>query len=98
MGFKFTRTTTKTETVELHVEKCIVCGEADVETRDCGYSSFNVCGVKCKKCGRSMSFNGDYTKEELIAKWNHRNGEMDDHRRVNLLREQLRELGKEPIV
>ena len=49
--FKYEETTTKKRVIVLPLEKCLQCGKTDVTTFDCGYSSFNVCGVSCNGCG-----------------------------------------------
>ena len=85
---------------ELEVKPCYQCGLTDVETfksRGC-FSSFNVCGVTCKNCKRKVSKMGDYSEEELIEYWNSVNGVLTDNQRLDILRKQLTDLGKEPIV
>lgn len=88
---------TESRTVSLKVEPCIECGGTNIKPFDCGYTSFNVCGAKCV-CGRQVSRIGDYTKRECVELWNSVNGDMDDARRVKILREQLRSLNHKPEV
>ena len=96
--FKYEETTTKKRVIVLPLEKCLQCGKTDVTTFDCGYSSFNVCGVSCNGCDRKVSKTGDYTKRELIEYWNSLNGNLSDSQKLTILRKQLKDLGKPPLV
>ena len=40
---------------KVHVASCMKCGSTDILLSDCGYSSFNYGGGKCKKCGHEVS-------------------------------------------
>lgn len=44
----------ETREVEVHVAPCIECGSTDITIADCGYSSFNKGGGKCKSCGHEV--------------------------------------------
>ena len=80
------------------IEKCIQCGNQEIQFFDCGYSSFNVCGIKCKHCDRELQLMGTYTDEMLLEHWNSVNGDLTDSDRVEALRNQIKRLGKTPIV
>ncbi|MFI5113519.1 MAG: hypothetical protein ACHP7J_00140 [Terriglobales bacterium] len=58
--------------VKMKAKPCRKCGGTDLSIWDCGYSSFNVGGVKCKKCGHEVKVSpcGCDPKEELIKAWN----------------------------
>ena len=65
-------TTTRT----VYVAPCVKCGSEDVTIDDCGYSSFNVGGGKCKSCGHSVTSSIAScfpTKKELARIWNFSN-------------------------
>lgn len=65
-------TETKTVKREIHVAPCLECGSADILLSDCGYSSFNVGGGKCKSCGHEVTKTvGTFpTMEGLASIWN----------------------------
>lgn len=96
MNYKITRQVT--EEKELPVKPCIKCGKSDIKLWDCGYSSFNVCGINCNSCDRKLSRIGDYTEEQLVEYWNSVNGVLTDSQKLNILRKQIEELGKDPLV
>ena len=54
---------------------CIKCGSKDIKIWDCGYSSFNVGGADCKKCGNKVKLDmcGCFPKNEIIDIWNKAN-------------------------
>ncbi len=57
----------------MKIEPCKECGNKDIELYDCGYSSFNCYGGKCKSCGyKSGTTTGGCspTKNEQIRLWN----------------------------
>lgn len=68
-----------TETVvvtrEIHVAPCLECGHTDILLSDSGYSSFNVGGGKCKKCGNEVSGSVSCipTMTDLASIWNAEN-------------------------
>ena len=63
---------TKTVEREIHVAPCLECGGVEIDLGDSGYSSFNVGGGKCKKCGHETTGGvGCLPKiDELAAIWN----------------------------
>lgn len=42
---------TETTTRKIYVYPCVKCGCDDIEIYNCGYSSFNCAGGKCKNAG-----------------------------------------------
>lgn len=50
----------------MKVEPCPKCGKKDLDIGDCGYSSFNVAWVQCKKCKLKHSVTGD----SAVKGWN----------------------------
>jgi hypothetical protein len=62
---------------EVNVSPCVKCGCDDIEIYNCGYSSFNCAGGKCKnpKCGHKVETGAYWNVEDsvLIAAWNKRN-------------------------
>lgn len=54
------------------LKPCRKCGSANIKISDCGYSSFNVGTVKCKKCGHNIVLSpcSCFPNNELIAAWN----------------------------
>lgn len=53
------------------IKPCSKCGSTDITVWDCGYSSFNVGGAKCKCGNESRLVNcGCYPQEEIISHWN----------------------------
>lgn len=89
---------TTTKVIELEVKPCIKCGSTEVKTYDCGYSSFNCCGVECKNCDRKVPLSGDYSEEAMIAEWNKVNGSLTDQQKLEILRNQIEKLSREPLV
>jgi hypothetical protein len=80
----------------LRLEPCPKCKKGALTPFDCGYSSFNVCGIKCS-CGYSMDRNGDWEVTDLVRAWNtlhkpHKSN-LD---RMEILRNQIKRLGKTP--
>ncbi len=72
------------------IEPCFDCGSPDINIWDCGYSSFNIGGGTCKKCGRKISGSvgwNDFKKDSLEL-WNNANG------LVHLLSVKIDELSK----
>ncbi len=53
---------------------CVKCGNKDIKIWDCGYSSFNVGGAKCK-CGNKIRLDicDCFPREDIIKSWNNRN-------------------------
>lgn len=80
----------------LNLEPCPKCKKGTLTPFDCGYSSFNVCGIKCS-CGYSMDRNGDWEVPELVKAWNTLHKPQKTERdRVVILRNQIKRLGKTP--
>lgn len=54
---------------------CIKCGSKDIQIWDCGYSSFNVGGAKCKNCENEVKLDpcDCYPKNDIIRAWNKSN-------------------------
>lgn len=54
------------------INECLACGSTDIQIFNCGYSSFNVAGGKCRKCNRECS--GDLSwsasDDQCISLWN----------------------------
>ncbi len=61
------------------IMRCIECGSTDIKIWDCGYSSFNVGGAKCNKCGNETELKccGCFPEEEIIRSWNNANPTYD---------------------
>lgn len=59
-------------TRKVEVYPCIKCGSENIEIYNCGYSSFNCAGGKCKKCGHKVETHADWDAKDsyLIASWN----------------------------
>ena len=60
----------------MKIAPCIKCGSKEIELYDCGYSSFNCGGGKCKSCGHKVSdcYLGCFpTQQELASIWNGKN-------------------------
>lgn len=66
-----------TETINrtINVYPCVKCGCDDIEIYNCGYSSFNCAGGKCKKCGHTIETGASWNAKdtELIKAWNRGN-------------------------
>ena len=56
----------------MKIKPCRKCGGTDLKIWDCGYSSFNVGGVKCNGCKHEVNVSpcGCDPKKELIRAWN----------------------------
>ena len=55
---------------------CIKCGSEDINFYNCGYSSFNVGGAKCRNCGNKIVINGIHwgaADSDLVPYWNAKN-------------------------
>lgn len=72
---------------------CRECGSLDLKYWNCGYSSFNVCGMDCKGCGYRLKENGDATEAEIIELWN--NQKRDPDKEIKGLRKAVRLLAAE---
>lgn len=75
MGTLKTTTQQQVET-EVYFAPCIECGDEDITFYNCGYSTFNVGGAKCKKCGNEVKVNGldsNASNAVLIPHWNQKN-------------------------
>ena len=68
-----------TETIQRKVEvfPCVKCGCDDIEIYNCGYSSFNCAGGKCKnpKCKNQVETGASWNEKDsvLITAWNEGN-------------------------
>ena len=71
---------TETTTRKIYVYPCVKCGCDDIEIYNCGYSSFNCAGGKCKKCGHKI---------ETGASWNAKNSEL-----IKAIAEEIKRLRK----
>lgn len=60
---------------EIYVAPCLECGSEDIQLSDSGYSSFNVGGGKCNKCGHetTTTVNCMPTMDSLAHIWNEAN-------------------------
>lgn len=65
----------ETVTRKIKVYPCIKCGSENIEIYNCGYSSFNCAGGKCKRCGYTVETHAswDVKKSSLIKAWNKEN-------------------------
>lgn len=65
----------ETVTRKIEVYPCIKCGSENIEIYNCGYSSFNCAGGKCKRCGHTVETHDswDVKKSSLIEAWNKEN-------------------------
>lgn len=52
----------------MKLKPCPKCQSVDLLNSDCGYSSFNVAYVECKKCGLKLHTGGD--APNALVKWN----------------------------
>lgn len=73
---------------------------SDIEFNDCGYSSFNCGGGKCK-CGFEsicccLSWN--VKKEGLISVWNEGVKKFNKYKKLKLGKDELKKLGVEGLV
>lgn len=50
----------------MKAKPCPKCKSEDVKIGDCGYSSFNVAWVRCKRCQLEVKVNGD----SAVDDWN----------------------------
>lgn len=93
---EITTETTKKSTVKVSLYPCPKCKKGKLIPYDCGYSSFNVCGIKCS-CGYSMSRNGDWDVKSLVSEWNkqHKPKKNKDDI-IEILRLQITRMGKVP--
>ena len=58
---------------KIKLKSCIKCGSEAIELYDCGYSSFNCGGGKCKDCGHDAhvcTLGCFPSKKELARAWN----------------------------
>ena len=60
---------------EYTIYSCIKCGSDDIVIYNCGYSSQNCAGGKCKKCGNKVETGRDWNEKDsvLIEIWNKNN-------------------------
>lgn len=63
---------TEVVTRKVEVYPCIKCGSENIEIYNCGYSSFNCAGGKCKRCGYKVETYEDWNVKNstLIKAWN----------------------------
>ncbi len=40
--------------IKKNVNRCIKCGNGEIETKDCGYNTFNPGSSKCTSCGNEV--------------------------------------------
>lgn len=73
----------------MKLRPCIKCGEKeDILVWDCGYSSFNVGGVRCGSCINETELNcGCSPKNDLIKQWNSANP--TPKRRIQILDKEI---------
>jgi hypothetical protein len=83
---------------EIEIKPCLFCGNSTFRVFDCGYTTFNVCGVECTTCKRTVSIIGDYSEEEVIERWNLVNGVLTDLQKLDILRKQIEQLGQKALV
>jgi len=85
----------------MKINRCIECGNSDIEIFECGYSSSyssNPGGGRCNKCGNKVTKYVDMNtpKEKLIEIWNEGQKPKDKHKlkeerkKTRKLRSQLR--------
>ena len=72
---KKTITERTTTTKKIYIYPCIKCECDNVDIYNCGYSSFNCAGGKCKKCGHKIETGADWDAKDsdLIKAWNRGN-------------------------
>lgn len=69
-------TETVTKTRKIKIFPCVECGNDDIDIYNCGYSSFNCAGGKCKKCGNQATYDNcswDVPQSTLVKVWNNAN-------------------------
>lgn len=78
------------------VRPCIQCGSDEIELWECGYSSFNPGGGRCRKCGREVQemCSCNPTSYDLAAIWNKQN---DIQARLKWLDSQINMLQQERV-
>lgn len=55
----------------MKLEPCPVCKSAEqLNIKDCGYSTFNIGHVGCKKCGFELEYRNLDGNEDYIKHWN----------------------------
>ncbi len=79
---------------------CRKCGNKQLEANDCGYSSFNVGWVKCKKCRHKVTLDNLSCDEKSITsalKHAWRTDKPSDKERIKELEAEIKKLkeGKE---
>jgi hypothetical protein len=61
------------------INNCIKCGSDDIKVWDCGYSSFNCGGAKCRKCGNENKVNHNEGIDDVIDSWNKHSPIVEDY-------------------
>lgn len=81
----------ETVTRKIEVYPCIKCGSENIEIYNCGYSSFNCAGGKCKRCGHTVETHAswDAKKSSLIKAWNKENDPSIVIERLNVERNKI---------
>lgn len=82
----------KTVTVKIKVDPCVECGSENLDVYNCGYSSFNVAGVKCLECGNDIEMGAaswNVSNSALVKNWNKVN---NPAKKIKQLEEQIKNL------
>ena len=64
------------------INNCIKCGSDDIKVYDCGYSSFNCGGAKCKNCGNEHKVNYNDDINDVIRSWNKHSPIVEDYIKI----------------
>jgi hypothetical protein len=91
----------------MKIRPCKLCESKDIKLYDCGYSSFNCYGGKCRECGyhSGTSTGGCFpTENDKIKEWNRgqkltaKEKLKEEKSKCRKLRKQLRDNGMKPVV
>jgi len=91
----------------MKIKPCKKCGSKDIKFWDCGYTTFNTGGGKCKDCGFEVKdgcLPWKIEEDTLIKVWNQGQKPTTaeklkiEQRKVRMLRKQLRKASLDPVI